>query len=76
MFNFDDEWLSQAYDRIDSGMTLVVSTQLRAVNIDKRVLNRWRKSGNVLFKVRDGHLFMARGRSFDDVSFCKFQWYK
>ena len=56
--------------QIDSGKTLFFATYAKAVRVDKKCLDKWRKSGVPLFKDGDTKadgFYIGRGRHYDYV---------
>ena len=61
--------VSEIESKIDSGLTMYISTCTKQIKITKKVLDNWRKAGVSLFKDdKDGHgFYIARGRQYDYV---------
>ncbi len=47
-----------------SGRTVHISTMTRVTAVSPKTAARWAKNGHELFKVSNGDLFIASGRSF------------
>ena len=66
-----EDTLKRIISHTNNGGTVFICTHLRAVKINKNVVSKWEKSGYDLFKIKNGSLFMARGKNFDCIDFCK-----
>ena len=56
--------------RIRAGETMVISTALKAISIDKKTLDKWDKGGYALLKDGkdgEGGFYVARGRKYDYI---------
>jgi len=56
---------------IESGSVVYISTHTRSTRIDKAALNRWTKAGLELLKSSGGSMYMATGRKFVCIDYCK-----
>ena len=53
---------------IASGRTVYISTMTKATAISPATFARWEKSGRPLFKVANGNLMMASGKSYGRIT--------
>ena len=53
---------------IDNGKTLVFSTCMKSVTVDKKCLDQWRRAGVPLFKDGDDTgFYIGRGKNYDFI---------
>ena len=67
----DSPTLKHILDSIKDGKTAYIATRLKTVKVDKKTLNKWDNSGYPLFKEANRSLFIARGRNYDCIDYCK-----
>jgi len=58
---------------IESGKVVTVSTYTQSRAIYFKTLKKFREAGIPLFKVSDDSLYMARGKHYDCIDYCKIQ---
>ncbi|MBM4210314.1 MAG: hypothetical protein FJ187_07140 [Gammaproteobacteria bacterium] len=58
-------WINNA---LAHGKTVYVCTMIRATAISPNTHRAWAKSGNTLFKLVDGDLYIASGRHFNKLT--------
>lgn len=64
--------LDAILDTLQTGGTVYVETMTRITKVTPRHFQNWRSAGRELFRLgRDGSLNMARGKGYDDISFCR-----
>lgn len=70
---WSESTLRRIAEHIANGGTVYVSTDLRSTSITPKTWKRW-DDGATLFRIgkTSGSLYMARGRNWDCVDFCRF----
>ncbi len=63
-------------EKIEAGFTVTISNHLRAWHLDLKILNRFRSAGHELIKGKGNSLYLARGRHFDCIDYCKITLWK
>lgn len=58
-------------DNLAAGRTIYVSTYTRSVKVTAKTAKAWADKGHNLFKLSGNSAFMARGKSWDCIDFCK-----
>lgn len=56
---------------LDSGRTIYVSTYTNHTKITPKSAAKWADAGMDLFKVSGNSLYMAAGKRFDCIDYCK-----
>jgi len=56
---------------IESGSVVYISTHTRSTKINKAALDRWTKAGLELLKASGESMYMASGRKFVCIDYCK-----
>lgn len=62
------DWINA---RLAEGMTVLITTYTHQTRISPRTAKSWAKDGLDLFKVQGESCFIARGKSWDCIDFCK-----
>jgi len=65
------EKLSGIMDALESGRTVFISTHTHTTKVNLKALNKWRKAGYELFKASSKSLYMASGRKFVCIDYCR-----
>lgn len=56
-------------ETLQEGKTVYISTHYKSIEVTPKTFKRW---GNTLFKVSGNSLYIARGKNFDCIDYCKF----
>lgn len=59
---------------LDAGKTVVIANYLHAWKVTAKTRDKFAKAGIALFRDRNG-LEMAKGRHYDDISYCSIRIY-
>lgn len=63
--------LDEIMEHIRRGGTVDICTHLKVRRVTGKVLQRWERAGYDLFEVRDGSLYIGRGRHYDCIDHCR-----
>lgn len=61
-------WINE---RIAEGRTVYVTTALKATKVSPRTVASFKKDGHEVFKLAGGSCYMARGKAWDCIDFCR-----
>lgn len=65
------ERMEAVVSAIESGKTVIFSTYTRAIEVSPKTLAKWRKNGHELFRADEKHLWMASGKSWTCMDYCR-----
>lgn len=65
--------ISQIKQWLNTGKTVYISTATRTTKITPKTYANWEKSGHELLKASGDSMYMASGRNFVCIDYCKIQ---
>lgn len=60
-------------EAIQAGKTVYLTTMLKSIKVDQKVVAKWEKAGYPLFKATEKNDFMASGRNWLCIDGCNIQ---
>lgn len=65
------ERLTKIEGLLKSGTTIYISTCLKSICVTPKTMEKWKKLGIPLFKASEKSLYVARGKNYDCIDYCK-----
>lgn len=66
------EKVERLFTLLKEGKTLYISTTLRATRVTQKHVDKWEAAGRPLFKADGKSMYMASGKKYVCIDYCKF----
>jgi flagellar biosynthesis/type III secretory pathway chaperone len=68
------EKIDRILEAVESGKTVYISTATKNTKIDKKAIERFKKANAILFKADEKSMYMASGKKFVCIDYCRFTY--